>query len=595
MSGISANTRFKTLIVQHLSANKWRLLLAGLCLLGATATQLLAPWPLKLVIDYVLLEQPLPPTLSFLESLFERGPGFSLLILSSSIAVIAILNGSLSYFQMYTTAKIGYQLVHIIRRELFSHLQRLPLSFHKQTSIGEILTKFSGDTSTLREAFTDWALTLVAHLLTFVGMLIIMLSLNWQLALVVVATIPTLLGVLWYLNRQIILSVRTQRKQEGQITSKMNEILSSISLVQAFGREEHESDRFDIQSSKNLESSIRIVRASAAVTKSVAFVSAIGTAGTVFVGSWQVLEGHMTPGDLLIFVSYLRNLYKPVRDIGKLWAKFSKASVSSDRIAELLNIEPAIPEHEEGIAARELNGDITFDQVSFGYVSGQPVLHRVSFKIHKGQRIALVGASGAGKSTIVNLILRLYSPREGSIYIDGVNITDYQLEFLRSQIGIVLQDTILFGASIIENIAYGKPDATIEEVEDAARDAHAYDFIMSFPDGFDTVLSERGGTLSGGQRQRISLARAIIKRPSILILDEPTSAVDPISSSSIRDTIDHIQYGKTTLFISHQLTSMQQYDQILVLKNGHIVEHGPHDHLLELKGHYHELVYQQRA
>ena len=593
MPGSTGNTRFRSIVIGHLRRNQWHLTWAALCLIGATLTQVLAPWPLKLVIDYVLLEEPLPASLSFLSGLFDHGPGFALLVISFSIAMIAILNGSFSYIQIYTTTKIGYQLVHLIRSELFSHLQRLPLAFHKQARSGEILTKFSGDTSTLREAFTEWTLTLLAQILTVVGMFVIMLWLNWQLSMVVLATIPTLLGILWYLNRKIISSVKTQRKQEGQITSKMNEILASISLVQAFGREEHEAGRFDHQSSQNLETSVRASRTSAAVTKAVAFVSAIGTAGTVFVGSWQVLKGHMSPGDLLVFISYLRNLYKPVKDIGSLSAKISRASVSANRIAELLNVEPGIPDRDEGFVAEHLKGDIAFHEVSFGYNPQERVLDQVSFNITRGQRVAFVGESGTGKSTIMNLILRLYTCQKGTIKIDGINVNQYHLESLRGQIGIVLQDAILFGASINENISYGKPDATPEEVVDAAKQAYAHDFISSLPEGYDTILSERGATLSGGQRQRVCLARALIKQPSILILDEPTSAIDPISATCIRDAIDRIQLGKTTLFISHQLSDMSQFDQILVLKDGDIIEHGSHDLLLQMKGHYHELVCQK--
>jgi ATP-binding cassette, subfamily B, bacterial len=347
-----------------------------------------------------------------------------------------------------------------------------------------------------------------------------------------------------------------------------------------------------MESAQNLEEGIRISHTTAAVAKSIALVSAAGTAATVLVGAWQVSKGTMTPGELLIFTAYLNTLYKPIRDLGRMSVKFSRAMVSANRIGEILAVEPEIHDAADALEAASLEGDIVFDGVSFGYERARNVLDNVSFHIRPGQRVALVGASGAGKSTIINLLLRLYEPRAGSIWIDGVNVAQYRRESLRREIGIVLQDTVLFGASVRDNITYGKPDASAQEVERASRDADAHEFIMLLPNGYDTVLGERGGTLSGGQRQRICLARAIVKRPSVLVLDEPTSAVDPVSASLIARAVRRLQAGKTTLVIAHQLRDMQQFDQILVLKHGRIVEAGRHQQLLEAKGHYFELARQ---
>jgi len=591
----AGSSRFAYLVLGYLGQVKWRLAGASLCLVGVIALQLLAPWPLKFIFDYILLGKPLSPTFSFLDGLLQHGALFSLIVISSSIAVIAMLGGLLSYLQIYTTSKIGYELVYTIRRELFTHLQRLSLSFHTQSRTGEILTKLSSDTTTLRDVFADWVLTLAAHLLTLTGMLVIMFLLNWQLSLVVFISLPVLSVVLFQLNRRVRSSVITQRKQEGNLASRINEVLASISLVQAFGREEYEETRFEVESAKHLEAGIQTTKTTAAVTKAVALISALGTAGTVLFGAWQVLKGQMTPGDLLIFVAYVKSLYKPVRDMGKLSAKISRAMVSANRIGEMLEIEPTIQDHPQAIPAAHFHGDIRFETVDFGYGTGSRVLNHVSFHIHPGQWVAMVGESGAGKSTVVSLLLRLYDPQQGSIWIDNVELTHYQRESLRHEIGLVLQDTVLFGASIEENISYGKPDATIEEVETAARQAHAHDFILSLPDGYETIVGERGNTLSGGQRQRICLARALIKNPAILILDEPTAAVDPVSASLIREAIAQSQHGKTTLFIAHQFSSMNQFDQILVLQNGHIVEHGPHKELLDRKGHYYDLYRRQIA
>jgi ATP-binding cassette, subfamily B, bacterial len=283
----------------------------------------------------------------------------------------------------------------------------------------------------------------------------------------------------------------------------------------------------------------------------------------------------MSPGDLLIFVSYLRTLYKPIRDLGKISVKMTRASVCASRIEEVLSLQPDIRDRADPIIATRLSGDIAFENVFFAYDARQQVLDDVSFRVRAGQRIALVGASGTGKSSLIGLILRLYEPQHGSILVDGVDITHYQQESLRRQIGVVLQDTTLLQGSIRDNICYGRPGASLAEVEEAARQAHAHDFITAFPDGYDTNVGERGCTLSGGQRQRICLARALIKRPSMLILDEPTSAIDPDSAALIRDAIERFQAGRTVLVISHQLSAADAFDQILTLRNGRLCDDAP--------------------
>ena len=587
------SSRFREILSGHLWKVRGSLCIAGLCLVGVTLCELLAPWPLKIIFDYILLGKPVPPSLSVLGVLIQAGPLTALIALAGTIAVIALVNGSLSYGQIFSTSKIGYELVYVLRRDLFSHVQRLSLSFHTRTRSGEILTKLAGDTNVLKNAFTELPLTVSSHVLTFVGMLSIMVVMNWELTLIILATLPPLGVAIVSLNRKIHDTVRHQRKLEGKMTSRFNEVLSSISLIQAFGREGFEEDRFETESAQNLQSGIQTSRTSAAVSKVVAVVSAIGTAATVFFGAWQVLKATMTPGDLLIFVAYVKGLYKPVKDVSKLSARFSQAWVSAERVSELLSVQPDIQDHRAAIKADNLRGDILFEHVSFGYQKDNIVIHDVSFHVRPGQKVALVGASGAGKSTIVSLLLRLYEPESGRICIDGVDLSGYQRESLRQEIGIVLQDTLLFGASVAENISYGKPDATLGEIEEAAKLAHVHEFIMSLPEGYETIIGERGSTLSGGQRQRMCLARAIIKRPSILVLDEPTSAVDTISASLIRDTVARIQRGKTTIVIAHQFFAMDQFDQILVLDQGCVGECGTHAQLLARKGLYEKLFARQ--
>lgn len=590
MNTLSTPNPVRQIVISHLLKMKSKVLIASLSLVGIILTEVLTPWPLKIIFDYILLNKPLPDFLGYLDPVLQSGTWEALVILSCSIAGIALLNGSFSYFQTYMTARVGHELVYSLRRELFSHLQQLPLSFHTRSRTGELLSRVSDDTSILKDVFTEWTLTLFANLLTVLSMMTIMLWLNWQLSLVVLANIPVLFFCLYILNKKIKAIVNRQRNQEGKMATQVSEVLSSITLVQVFGREEYEDDLFEAQSAKNREEGIRTARTTAAVSKLVILISAVGKAATVLFGAFFVLNNSMTPGDLLIFVSYVSSLFKPLRQMARLSAKFSRAFVSARRISDILSIRPNILDQPNAINAENFQGDIQFQDVSFGYASQAPVLHHLSFHVFPGQRIAIVGASGAGKSTTINLLLRLYEAQQGSILIDGRDIHAYTRESLRREIGIVLQDTILTGASIRENISYGKPQATVEEVEAAAKLALAHDFIMELPDQYDTILSERGGTLSGGQRQRICLARAIIKRPSILILDEPTSAVDPLSKALIRETVKQIQQGRTTLFIAHEFCEMEQFDQILVFKDGRIVEHGPHHDLMKLNGHYCELV-----
>ena len=580
----SGHTRLRQLVLAHLRRAKWSVGLAVICLLGAILMELLAPWPLKLIFDHVLMGKALSPSLSFLDALFHWGTLPAVVVLSAAVFLIVVVGGAFSYVQVYLTAKTGYELAAMLRQELFSHLQRLSLSFHTRARSGELLMKVASDTTVIRDYFADWGIRSAYQFLMVGGMLVVMAAINWRLSLVVFASLPVLLVVLTRLNQKIKASVSKQRKQEGRIASRMNEVLGSIGLVQAFARQEFEESRFELESAQNLAEGINAARTTAAVTRMIELVCAFSTAATILVGSWQAFKGHMTPGDLLIFVSYLRTLNKPIRDLGKTSIKLARATVCANRIEDVLAIPPEIQDKEGAIAAANLKGDIEFRNVSFGYEARHPVLDEVSFHILAGQRVALGGASGAGKSSLVSLILRLYEPQQGSILIDGVDVSDYQRESLRREIGIVLQDTVLFGASVRENISYGKPDASMAEIEAAARRAHAHEFIMAFPDGYDTHVGERGCTLSGGQRQRLCLARALVKEPSILILDEPTSAVDAASTSLIRDAIRHYQAGKTVLVISHQLSAADEFDQILTIRNGKVFEANPPEQRVRLRG-----------
>lgn len=585
--------RFRQLILDYLGQVKSALLLALLCMVGVTVTELLSPWPLKIIVDNILLGLPLPAPLAFLNGLFQSNQFASLLLVVSVIVLLSLLEGSLSYLQTVLTSRAGNRLVYILRCELFSHIQRLPLSFHNQARRGEVLTKISSDTTVLKEVFGDDTLSVVTHALTIVGMFVVMFLLDWQLSLVVLATFPVLLLVFVRLRRDMKQSARQQRKKEGKIASQLSEVLSAVPVVQAFAREGYEERRFEEENAQNLENSVRMARMDAAASRATELISAIGRAMVIFLAAWKAFQGEMSPGDVLIFATYMKQLFKPVRKIVTLSAKLAKASVSTQRIGELLDITPDIADYPWAIPATNLRWGISFQDVSFRYTGGEAALHDVSFVIRPGQRVALVGASGAGKTTIINLLLRLYEPQQGVILIDGVPLAYYQRASLRREIGLVLQNSILFGATVAENISYGKPEATRQEIETAARQAYAHDFIMRLPEGYDTVIGEMGSTLSGGQRQRIAIARALIKQPSMLILDEPTSSLDVESQQVVRETINRLQQGKTTIVIAHDLESIRDFDLILVMKDGRLIDCGTHQQLMAQRGYYSELVQRQ--
>ena len=590
-----SSSRLGAVIRESLRSQRAGLLLASLCLFGVIAMDLIAPWPLKIIFDHILLGHPLSAALSPLQGLLALGTWPALIAMASAIAAIALLSGAFAYLQLFTTAKIGHSITYRLRSLLFAHLQRLSLAFHQQRRTGELLTKVASDTNLLRDVFADWALTFAAHLLSLLAMLAVMFWLNWQLALVVATTLPPLLLVIFLLNRRVKASVRDQRRFEGRMASRLNEVLSSIALVQAFGRQHYEEGRFQAEIEANYSSGIRSARATGAITKAIAVVSAAGTAITVLVGAQQVLGGALTPGELLIFLAYVHSLYKPVRDLGRLSAKFSRAAVSAQRVNEILEIQPDIEDAADAIEFGRPTGEIVFEDVSFGYAQGRPVLDHVSLRIAAGERVALVGPSGAGKSTLLSLLLRLYEPSSGRILIDGIDIRRLKRDSLRRAIGIVPQDNMLFAVSVRENIAYGSPQASFEAIERAAQNARAHEFIVDLPEGYDTEIGERGSGLSGGQRQRLCLARALVKDAAILVMDEPTASIDAVSARLIQESVARVHRDRTLLVISHEYSDMASYDRVLVLKEGRLVESGPHEVLLKARGAYLALVERRHA
>lgn len=561
----------KKIIVKRLFRMKGNLIIAALSMLGFTVCELLSPWPLKLIFDQVLLRKPTNFDVAPLRQLLAGDQTTALVVLSSGIIVIALLRGMFSYSQIYQTSRVGYRITYTLRRKLFIHLQRLSLSYHTRTQSGELMTKITSDTNALRDVFAESALMFSAHILTVIGMFAVMIWVNWRLSLVALIVFPVICLALYLLFRKVKRAARDQRKREGAIASRLQERLSAISTIQAFGRERFEKDKFVLESNQTLENSIRTARIEAAATRTVEILSALGIWAVVLFGAFEVLHNSLEPGELLVFITYVTNMNRPLRNLAKLLTKFSKASVSIERINDILATEPDITDDPDALLATGVKGKIRFDNVSFAYTAdGKKILDNVSLAINPAEKIALVGGSGAGKSTITNLILRLYDPISGKVTLDDLDLKLYQRESLREHIGIVLQGSLLFGTTVKENIAYGKPDASDEEIIAAAQAANAHDFIMALEDGYDTEIGERGSTLSGGQRQRIAIARALIRNAPILVLDEPMTGLDVGSEALVSEALDHLMQGKTCIIITHDMEAAIKADTVYLLENGKI-------------------------
>lgn len=580
---------FRRVIADCLWQSRRSIVLAAVCVLGSTAVALALPWPMKLIFDHVLFGKPIPPAWQPMLFWIQGGSVVALVLLAGAIVVLALLSATFAYTQIYVTSRIGFEITFRLRNALFDHLQRLSIAFHSRSRSGELMNKIVSDTNTLKDVYSEYALAFCTHTLTVLGMCVVMWLVDSTLALIVVVTFPILFGGLYLLLARMRMSARRQRYRESAMTSRLMEVLKAVALVQAFGRERYESQRFETQSALSKDESIRMARMEASVARIVEVVRALGLATTMIFGGLQVMRGRMSPGDLLVFSAYIVDMYKPVRIMARLSARFSKASASAERIRELLDTKPDIVDSPDVMPAPPLRGAISFDRVSFGYEPGKPVIDDLTLDLPAGSFIALVGASGAGKSTLANLILRLHDPKSGEVRIDGIDLKRLDRESYRQRIGVVPQEALLFGASIRENVAYGKQDATEEEIAAALRAVAADDFVAALPGGYEHVVDESGSSLSGGQRQRLALARALVKRPDLLLMDEPTSAIDAESEARIRTAIREVMRGKTTILIAHHLQSIRYADLIVVLRAGKVVEQGTHDELTSRGGVYCDL------
>lgn len=576
------------LVVDEMRRSKRAISAAAISTVAVAVTDLARPWPLKVIFDQVLLGKPAAGTLAAALALVPNKT-FLVVLLASAIVVIAAVTGSFAYIQVHVMARVGNALVCRIRRELFGHLQRLSLSAHHATKSGELLTRLSSDAQALKDIFTESVLTLGAQTITILGCLTIMFLLSWQLALIVCVTLPLLIWNMFRLYSASRTAARQQRAKEETLTTQIAQALVTAPLIQAFGRERYETERFNQKTGEHLQHSIAHARFEAASERSVELIGAAATATVVLFGALEVLGGRMTPGTVLVFSTYLHSLYRPIRQVAKLSTRMSAAAVSAGRLNDLLSTQPEIEDAADAVEACRVRGELTFDNVTFGYPGHDAVLSGVSFTIRRGQRVALVGASGAGKSTIASLILRLYDPSAGTVRLDGVDIRQFTRESLRRSIAVVLQDSLILGATIRENIAYGKLDATDEEIQAAAVAANAHAFVAKLPRGYDTVVGERGATLSGGQRRRLAIARAMIRNAPVLLLDEAMTGLDRRSQARVQRAIERAAAGRTCVMITHDIQSAASADLVLLLHEGRLADAGTHDDLVARSDRYRAL------
>ena len=556
----------------------WRtLLLSGVLLLGRAGLQLVPPLLQRAVIDEVVGQRDL-----------ARLGGF-VAALAGAYGLGQLINA----LDLYIRHALGERFILDLRVRLYAYLQRLSLSFFERTSTGELMSRVTNDVNALEQFVTHGSALTAVDLLRLVGAAAVLFALEWRLALLVFLPVPVLAVALRHFNTRIRPIYRRVRDRLGDINARLQDSLSGIRVIQAFGQEERELERFAVESENYYRARVQGIRYWSTFFPAMGFVAALGTGIVLGVGAGMVVRDEMSLGTLVAFVAYVTSFYEPINRLTEIDNVFQQAIAAGERTFELLDATSDVEDAPDAVELPDVAGEVVFEGVHFRYGTGDNVLHDVTFRMAPGEVVALVGPSGAGKTSIANLLCRFYDPVRGQITLDGRDLRKVRLASLRRQVGVVLQDTFLFNATVRENLLYGKPDATEEELVAAAKVAYAHDFIIELPNGYDTEIGERGVRLSGGQKQRLALARAILADPRILILDEATSSVDAEAEFLIQQALDSVLQGRTALIIAHRLSTIRDADRIIALEEGRIADIGDHEELLRRGGLYSQLYRRQ--
>jgi lipid A export permease/ATP-binding protein msbA len=564
--------RYKQLLA-FIKPYKMRLALGVVCMIVAALGYLVVPWLIRNVVDGVLQNKDL---------------GLLTLIVIA-ILIIFLIRGFATYGQNYMMAYVGQRVVIDIRETLFKHLQRLDQAYFDTRKTGVIMSNITSDVGALQQAIVDNLISFMTEGVTLVGSLVFMFYLDWKLSLLTLIIVPVVLGLTNVFGKRLRSAGHEVQGRTADITAFLQEVISGARVIRSFARESFEFKRFEKENKNNFDAAMKATKLTAIMGPMVEFSAAIAVVVILWYGGYSVVQGYITAGSLIAFLIYAINLANPVKRLTQVYGNIQKALAAGDRVIDILETQPHVKELPTAKMMDHVKGEVHFDNVQFSYDAENLALKGVTLHVKPGETVAIVGPSGAGKSTIANLLPRFYDVTGGSIRIDGMDIREATFTSLRENIGLVPQDTMLFNASVRDNILYGRLDATDEEVLAAAKAANAIEFIEKLPQGFDTMVGERGNSLSGGQRQRIAIARAILKNPSILILDEATSALDTESEKIVQEALERLMKGRTALVIAHRLSTVQHADHIVVLQQGSVVEEGTHDELLALQGLYSHL------
>ncbi len=588
MTNVESRSKFRG-FPALLAPYKMSLVAAFLAAFGESLVDLLGPWPLKIVLDNVVQSRALSGWLKG-SAFLQSADKLTILKFAALAALaIAVLGALCSYAEKHFITTVAQWTSHDLRKTLYFHIQRMSLSYHDQTSTGDLISRLTSDIDSVQSFITSGLLSALINILTLTGMVGVMFYLNWRFTLIALAIAPVLFVIVYHYTRKIKKLSRDVRKKEGQIVSIIEEVFTSIRVVKAFAREDYEQHRLEEESLETVEMALKARNLKARLTPTVEIIVAIGTSLVLWFGARMVLDGSLSSGSLVVFIYYLGKMYKPMQELSKTTDAYSKAAVGYERIREVLDSRSDVKDRKNAKIAPRFKGKIDLENLNFEYEPGRAALKNFTLHIEPEQAAALVGPTGAGKSTIISLIARFYDPNSGVIRIDGHDIRQFKQRSLREQISIVPQESILFQGPIWKNIAYGKPEATRAEILKAAKMANVDEFVHKLPNGYDTIVGERGVTLSGGQRQRVAIARAIIRNTPILLLDEPSSGLDAASEELVFEALDRLMRGKTSIVIAHRLATIRRADVIFVMKDGSIVEQGTHDELVKAGGLYAEL------